>query len=76
MALPNKKDGIIRKSPYIACLQHAREDAERDEDTGEKKENKSHASWSGALIYMVFIDHIGKKFESTDEKKGKDKGIK
>lgn len=67
LGLPIKKDGIIIKSPYIACLQDAREATGRNIDTGEKDRNKRHASWLGALAYMVFVDHIGNKFESTDE---------
>lgn len=76
LALPLKNNGRIIKSPHIACLQDAREETARDINTGEKDKEKRHASWLGALAYMVLVDHIGNKFEyKNEEKKEKIKRI-
>lgn len=52
----------INKSPYVAALQHSRFATNRDEKTGEKKNNRKHGSWLGTVGYMIVLDHIGNKF--------------
>lgn len=53
------------KSAYFAALQEARLITGRDEQTGNILSSDKTGCWSGALVYMTLIDHIGGVFQKT-----------
>ena len=56
---PFQHGGMEYKSPYMAALLDARAATGRDINTGEIIDSNKVGNWSGALAYMVLIDHIG-----------------
>jgi hypothetical protein len=59
LSLPFQQGGMEFKSSYIAALTDARAATGRDVNTGQVIDASKVGNWSGALSYMVLIDHIG-----------------
>lgn len=59
LQLPFQQNGMEIKSPYIAALTDARAATGRNVNTGVIEDVTKVGNWSGALSYMVLIDHIG-----------------
>jgi hypothetical protein len=56
---PYQQDGMEYKSPYMAALMDARAATGRNVNTGQIVDASKAGNWSGALAYLVLIDHIG-----------------
>ena len=56
---PFQQNGLEYKSPYMAALMDARATTGRNVNTGYITDSSKVGNWSGALSYMVLIDHIG-----------------
>lgn len=56
---PFQQGGMEYKSPYMGALMDARAATGRDVNSGQITDVSKVGNWSGALSYMVLIDHIG-----------------
>lgn len=62
-SLNNKKC----KSSYFAALSHGRSLTGRNSITGIIENSDKTGDWAGACMYIILIDHIGKKFKNSNK---------